>query len=90
MFRNGFRYTDSRELKVNLHSFKTKQNLRNTTIFQLYTIKDHLWSLIPCSIQLTPPPLTHRKSKGSHYRSGFLEQRTGFSDCYKRLMQPLK
>lgn len=80
MFRNGFRYTDSRELKVNLHSFKTQQNLRNTTIFQLYTIKDHLWSLIPC-IQLPPTPPPSEKSKGSHYRSDFLEQRTGFSDC---------
>lgn len=80
MFRNGFRYTDSSELKVNLHSFKTKQNLRNTAIFQLYTIKDHyLWSLIPCK-QLPPPPPTE-KSKGSHYRSDFLEQRTGFLDC---------
>lgn len=83
MFRNGFRYTDSREIQVNnLHSFKTTQNLRNTTMFQLYTIKDHLWSLIPCSIQLPSPPPTE-KSKGSHYRSDsdFLEQRTGFSDC---------
>lgn len=87
MFRNGFRYTDSRELKVNLYSVKTKQNLRNTTIFQLYTIKDHLWSLIPC-IQL--PPNRPKNPKVLTIDRIFSNKGLDFQTAKKRSMPTLK